>query len=96
MHCKCRIFLPKWDNKWYPERNKSLKIIDKHGAGGWFKMRKYTMQNYAELAVQRYKRIIGNKMHSRELARQQNEAIIATSILNKFTAIGMPISRRVA
>jgi hypothetical protein len=46
--------------------------------------------------MQRYKRIIGNKMHSRDLVRQQNEAIIAASILNKFTAIGMPISKRVA
>ena len=60
------------------------------------KIRKYGLQNYVELTIQRYKRIIGNKMHSRDSARQQNEAIIAVSILNKFTAIGMPISKLVA
>ena len=83
-------------NEWSVERNKSLDIIDKHGYGGWYKMRKYGLQNYAELAMQRYKRIIGPKMHSRDLLRQKNEAVIATSILNKFTTLGMPLSEKVA
>lgn len=59
-------------------------------------MRKHGMQNYAELAIQRYKRIIGNKMHTKDIIRQRNEAIIGASILNKFTATGMPQSYRVA
>ena len=96
-----KIVIPPRDNAvgselWHAERNKSLEIIDKHGSGGWCKMRKYGKQNYAELAMQRYKRIIGNRMHSKDIARQKNEAIIGASILNKFTAIGMPISVRVA
>jgi hypothetical protein len=81
---------------WHDERNKTLKIIDEHGYGGWSKMRKHGMQNYAELAIQRYKRIIGNKMHTKDTTRQRNEAIIGASILNKFTATGMPQSYRVA
>jgi len=55
-----------------------------------------SQQNYAELAMQRYKIIIGNRMHSKDIIRQKNEAIIGASILNKFTAIGMPTSVRVA
>ena len=66
------------------------------GRGAWVKMRKYGLQNYAELAIQRYKRIIGNKMHSREIARQKNEANIATRLLNKFAKLGMPVSVRIA
>jgi hypothetical protein len=81
---------------WHAERNKSLGIINKHGSGGWCRMRKYGKQNYAELAMQRYKRIIGNRMHSKDIVRQKNEVIIGASILNKFTSIGMPISSRVA
>ena len=83
-------------DEWSPERNKTLNIIDKHGYKGWYKIRKYGFQNYAELSIQRYKKIIGTKMHSRDLLRQKNEAIIATSILNKFTTLGMPISKKVA
>ena len=81
---------------WSAERNKTLDIINKHGYKGWYKIRKYGFQNYAELAMQRYKKIIGPKMHSRDLLRQKNEAVIATSILNKFTTLGMPISKKVA
>jgi len=83
-------------DEWSTERNKTLDIIDKHGYGVWYKMRKYGLQNYAELAMQRYKRIIGPKMHSRDIRRQKNEAVIATSILNKFTNLGMPISVKFA
>ena len=82
--------------EWHAERNKTLDIIDKHGYKGWYKIRKYGFQNYAELSMQRYKKIIGPKMHSRDLLRQKNEAVIATSILNKFTTLGMPISEKVA
>ena len=46
--------------------------------------------------MQRYKRIIGNKIHSKDIESQKNEAIIGASILNKFTAIGMPMSMSVA
>lgn len=96
-----KIVIPPRDNAvssehWHPERSKSLDIIEAKGKGAWCKMRKYGMQNYAELAIQRYKRIIGNKMHSRDLDSQKNEAIIAASILNKFAVIGMPISMRIA
>jgi hypothetical protein len=59
-------------------------------------MRKDGKQNYAELAMQRYKRIIGNRMHSKDIIKQNNESIIGASILNKFIAIGMPISSGVA
>lgn len=96
-----KIVIPPRENAvesplWHEERNKTLEIIDKHGYGGWHKMRNYGKQNYAELGMQRYKRIIGNKMHSKDIVRQRNEAIIGASILNKFTATGMPQSYRVA
>jgi len=82
-------------DEWSAERNKTLDIMDKHGHKGWYKIRKYGLQNYAELAMQRYKKIIGPKMHSRNLLRQKNEAVIATSILNKFTTLGIPDSIKV-
>ena len=83
-------------DKWSAERNKTLNIIDKHGYKGWYKIRKYGLQNYAELSMQRYKKVIGAKMHSRNLARQKNEAVIAASVINKFTTLGMPDSKKVA
>jgi len=94
---KAKIVIPPRENAvagedWHHERNKSLDIIKERCRGAWSKMRKYGMQSKAELAVLRYKKIIGNKMHSRELSRQKNEVVIAASILNKFTQMGMPTS----
>jgi len=89
-----KIVIPPRENAvagedWHYERNKSLDIIKERCRGAWSKMRKYGMQSKAELAILRYKKIIGNKMHSRELSKQKNEVIIAASILNKFTQMGI-------
>ncbi|WP_240314423.1 hypothetical protein [Vibrio tetraodonis] len=46
--------------------------------------------------MQRYKTIIGPKLHSREFKNQQQEMVLAASILNRFTQFGMPESYRVA
>jgi hypothetical protein len=43
----------------------------------------------------RIKRIFGNKMHARELARQEKEGMIAVSCLNKMSHLGMPKSYKV-
>lgn len=48
------------------------------------------------LAIQRYKRILGDRLHARALSRQKNEAMIGCGILNKMTHLGMPASYRVA
>ena len=50
----------------------------------WQKRRDYGKRNNSELAIQRYKRILGNKLHAREFLRQQQESIIGYSILNKM------------
>jgi hypothetical protein len=45
-----------------------------------------------ELAIQRHKRIFRNMMKARALARQETEAWISTSALNRMTGLGMPVS----
>jgi hypothetical protein len=52
--------------------------------------RHYGQRNYSELAVQRYQKILGNTMHARDLARQQQEAMIGCGVINKMTSLGMP------
>ena len=55
----------------------------------------YNMRNYAELVVQRYKRIFGNTMKARALPQQKTEAWISASALNIMTNLGMPVSVKV-
>jgi hypothetical protein len=73
------------ENEFYRNRN----ILEKkyHGHIGWQKHRDYGKRNYSELAIQRYKRILGNKLHARDFDRQKQEALIGCSILNKMMCI---------
>lgn len=62
----------------------------------WQKVQRYGNRNFSELAIQRYKRILGNQLHARELACQKNEAMLGCGVLNKMTQLGMPASFRCA
>ena len=75
-------------------RNDNLRFIKNHGRMHWQKTHQYGKRNLSEMAIQRYKRILGPKLHSREFTRQKQEALIGTSILNKMTSLGMPDSQR--
>jgi hypothetical protein len=76
-----------YDKKNHFYRNRNVLEIQCLGRMGWQKRRNYGRRNYSELAIQRYKRILGNKLHARDFERQKNETIIGCSILNKMTCI---------
>lgn len=80
----------------HPQRNRNLQEIKTFGRMQRQRNRGYGQRNYSELAIQRYKKILGNKLHGRDLSRQKNEAMLGCGILNKMTGLGMPVSYRVA
>ncbi len=78
----------------HEKRNQNIFEIT-FGYGGrmgwqWQWQRHYGRKNYSELAVQRCKRILGNQLQSRKIARQKQEAMIGCGVLNKMTSLGMP------
>ena len=83
-----------FDIKHHPRRNNNLSVIKSCGRMARQKSVEYGRRNYSELGIQRYKRILGNKMHARKMSRQINEAMIGCGVLNKMTGIGMPKSYR--
>jgi hypothetical protein len=70
--------------------------IQENGRMEWQRQNNYGQRNYSELGMQRYKRIIGKSMHSREFARQEQEAMIGCGVINKMTSLGMPKSYKIA
>ena len=62
----------------------------------WQKTKQYGKRNVSENAMHRYKTIIVPKLRSRDFENQQQEMMLAVSILNRFTQLGMPESYRVA
>jgi hypothetical protein len=68
-------------------RNRNILEIKYHGHMEWQKRREYGKRNNSELAIQRYKKMLGNKLHARDFERQKQEAIIGCSILNKMMCL---------
>ena len=79
----------------FDQRNSHTEFIDKHGRVSWQKSVNYGLRSYAELAMLRYKTIIGPKLKSRKILQQKAESHISARILNMMTKLGMPISVKV-
>jgi hypothetical protein len=76
-------------------RDCHTQYIHKHGKIQWQKKTNYGIRSYAELAMQRYKQIIGNKLKARALPQQKSEAQASVRALNRMTQLGMPESVKV-
>ena len=77
------------------QRDEHIRIIEQQGRIGWQKETDYGKRSYIELAIQRYKNIIGNCMKARALPQQKTEAWISASALNVMTNLGMPVSVKI-
>jgi hypothetical protein len=47
-----------------------------------------------EVAMMRYKALIGRRLHARTLSKQKAEAVIGCKVINVMTRLGMPVSQR--
>jgi hypothetical protein len=56
------------------QRDNPIQVIDQNGRIAGQKKTGYGLRNYAELAMQRVKRIFGNTMKARKLPQQKAEA----------------------
>lgn len=77
------------------QRDGHIRAIEEDGRIGWQKKTDYGLRSYIELAIQRYKGIIGSTMKARALPQQKTEAWISASALNMMTSLGMPVSVKI-
>ncbi|WP_423062597.1 hypothetical protein [Candidiatus Paracoxiella cheracis] len=85
-----------YDKNNHTQRNGNVKQLKALGRMAWQRIRQYGYRNYSELAIQRYKRILGSTLHARDFVRQKIESMIGCGVLNKMTRLGMPASYRCA
>jgi hypothetical protein len=71
------------------ERNESLRAIKRLGRRLWKRWSGYHRRSLAETAMSRLKRL-GERLASRDPARQTAAVQIRCAILNTFNALGMP------
>jgi hypothetical protein len=89
------IIIPPKDNTFaddYHHSKRMSNLIECFAAGimNWQKCRNYGRRNVSETAMQRYKKILGNKLHSRNFSNQNQEMLLGCSILNRFTHLELP------
>ncbi len=78
------------------QRNRAIQRIAQVGRENWKAEVCYHIRSKSEVNMFRYKTIFTEKMQSRLIANEINEAKIKSKILNKFVEIGMPISEKIA
>lgn len=79
-----------------PSRGTAVARINEIGRKAWKKETHYHRRSLAETAMGRYKTIIGPTLKARTFDNQKAEAAIGARCLNRFTALGMPHSIRIA
>ena len=79
-----------------PTRGGAVARIAEIGRKAWNKETHYHRRSLAETAMGLYKTIIGPSLKACTFDNQKAEAAIGARCLNRFTALGMPHSIRIA
>jgi hypothetical protein len=72
------------------KRDRHLQLIAERGRMGWHRASGYNWRALVEADIGRYKRVIGNALHSRTRGRQTTEVAIAVASLNRMLELGRP------
>ena len=78
------------------QRDQHLQMIQERGRRGWQKAVNYGRRSLGEVAMMRYKTLIGRRLHARTLPTQKTEAAAGCKVINVMTHLGMPVSQRIA
>jgi transposase len=77
------------------QRDRHLQVIQERGRVGWQKAVNYGRRSLGEVAMMRYKTLIGRRLHARTLPTQKTEAAAGCKVINIMTQLGMPVSQRI-
>ena len=77
-------------------RDRHLQLIAACGRLGWQKASGYKRRAWAEAAISRDKRVIGDTLRARTDPGQATEVAIAVRALNRMLELGRPESVRIA
>src|SRR6266403_5316730 len=72
------------------KRDRHLQLIAERGRMGWQRAAGYNWRALVEADIGRYKRVIGDALHSRTKGRQTTEVAIAVASLNRMLELGRP------
>src|SRR3954464_13520640 len=77
------------------QRDRHLQLIAEKGRMGWQTASGYNWRARAEAAISRYKRVIGDGLHSRTDRRRATEVNVGVQVLNRMLELGRPTYVRI-
>jgi len=77
------------------QRDRHIQLINERGRLGWQRAVRYGRRSLGEVAMLRYKQLIGRGLHARTLPTQKVETRVGCQVLNIMTGLRMPVSRKV-
>jgi Transposase DDE domain len=78
------------------QRDQHLQVIAERGRMDWQRASGYNSRALVEADVSRWKRVIGDGLHSQTDGRQATEVAIAANVLNRMLDLGRPEYVRIA
>ncbi|CAO3437737.1 hypothetical protein [Azospirillum endophyticum] len=78
------------------QRDRHIQLIAERGRLGWQRAVQYGRRSLGEVAIMRYKQVIGRHLRARTLPTQKAEAAVGCKVMNIMTSLGMPASRKSA
>ena len=76
------------------QRDRHIQLITEHGRLGWQRAVQYGDRSLGEVAMMRYKQLIGRSLRARTPPTQKVGAAVAGKVMNIMTSVGMPVSRK--
>ena len=77
-------------------RDRHIQLINERGRLGWQRIVQYGRRSLGEVAMMRYKQLIGRSLRARSLSTQKVKAAVGCKVMNLMTSLGMPVSRKSA
>ncbi|HAU0201918.1 TPA: hypothetical protein JBF29_04245 [Legionella pneumophila] len=77
------------------QRDDHIRLLQDEGDMVWQKKNNYGLRSHIELAILRYKKIMGTAMKARELPQQKNRMWDCYACFKRITSLGMPVSVKV-
>ncbi|GLR79108.1 hypothetical protein GCM10007856_17820 [Azospirillum oryzae] len=78
------------------QRDCHIDLIAERGRLGWQRAVQYGRRSLGEVAMMRYKQLIGCCLRARSLQAQKVKAAVGCKVINIMTSLGMPVTRKVA
>ena len=77
------------------QRDDHIRLIQEQGRSAWRRATGHGRRSLVEMAIGRYKVLLGPRLRARTLTNQQGEVALGVGVLNRMIRVAKPVSVRI-